>query len=129
MSQYHADLQADGVFSGAPAGFADLQPSYVAYAPFQSATTERGRAGGCGQMVMTWVRTDLHYAGDCNGQGFMPLPPYQTGAAIALAASRGIRAGYGTLPAAPAPPAKQPPAAAPTQGVISPADARRIVRQ
>ena len=127
MSQYHADLKAAGVFNGAPAGFADLQPSYVAYMPFQSATTERGHGGGCGQMVMTWVRTDLVYKGDCNGGSFMPLPPFQIADAINLAAARGIRAGYG--PARPvAPPLKQTSTAAPQpDAVITPEDARQVV--
>lgn len=90
MSQYHADLQAKGVFQGAPAGFDEIRPANVAYVPYQTATTERGRRGGCSQMMQTWVRTDIHYLGDCQGKGYMPLPPYQTGAAIAMARSRGI---------------------------------------
>jgi membrane peptidoglycan carboxypeptidase len=92
MSQYHADLQAEGVFKE-PAGFADLQPSDVVYGKFQSATTERGMAGGCGQVVMTWMLTTVQYKGDCQGLGYMPLPPYQQADALHLAAARGIRTG------------------------------------
>ncbi len=121
MSIYHADLQAKGVFSGPPAGFADLQPKNVAYMPFQSATTERGHAGGCNQMVMTWVRTDVQYKGDCQGLGFMPLPPFQQAAAVALAAARGIPARYVPELVAPPPAPTTEARTAPPTDAASPA--------
>lgn len=94
MSQYHQDLKDKGVFTTLE-DFMPLKPSYVDFRPFQSATTEHGMRGGCSQMVKTWVRTDVTYPGDCQGKGFMPLPPYQQAEAIQLAHTRGIPiAGY-----------------------------------
>ena len=49
--------------------------------------------GGCGQVVMTWMLTTVQYKGDCQGLGYMPLPPYQQADAAHLAAARGIRTG------------------------------------
>ncbi len=106
MSQYHQDLKDRGVFTGAPAGFDEIKPSYVALKPYQSATTEHGMPGGCSQMVTTWERTDISYPGDCQGKGVMPLPPFQQAEAIALARARGIPiSGFASPPPAATTPA------------------------
>ena len=88
MAKYHARLQEAGVFSE-PAGFDELKPANVAYTRFQSATTERGKRGGCRQFVETWVRTDVPSVGDCvNGR--MPLPEFKPDLALKLARRYGI---------------------------------------
>lgn len=89
MAQYHADLKANGVFE-TPANFDDLRPQDVAWTKYPTATTERGARGGCGQLIEGWVRTDISYKGDCEGRGYVPLPPFQADQALALARSRGI---------------------------------------
>jgi membrane peptidoglycan carboxypeptidase len=123
MSQYHADLQAAGVFTGEPANFDSVQPSNVAYQNFQSATTERcspggrpcGSTAGCSQIVKAWVRTDVENKGDCQGKGFMPLPAFQVPEAITLSHRLGIPTGPGGAfapePATTAPPTQATPSA------------------
>jgi hypothetical protein len=95
MGQYHADLEARGVFK-TPANFDSLQPSNVAFKPFQTATTDRsGHGGGCHQYINGWQRTDITYPGDCNGGNYVPLPSFMPQLAVQLALRRGIPiAGY-----------------------------------
>jgi membrane peptidoglycan carboxypeptidase len=103
MGAYHAHLQELGVFK-TPAGFDDVKPANVTSGPFQSATTERGMGGGCGQRVTGWQRTDINYlGGDCLGKGCVPLPEFKKELAIALARSRGIPGCGVALPPPPAP--------------------------
>ncbi|MGE5596704.1 MAG: transglycosylase domain-containing protein [Hyphomicrobiales bacterium] len=92
MERYHLFLRDRGVFD-VPAGFEDVQPANVVYKPFQTATTERGRRGGCNQMIEGWQRTDVEYKGDCEGKGYVPLPAFKPELAIALARARGIPIG------------------------------------
>lgn len=89
MGYYHTQLQAAGVFAE-PAGFAELQPANVTLARFQTATTERGRGGGCRQMLEGWQRTDIAYKGDCEGGNTVPLPELRPDLALQMARSRGI---------------------------------------
>jgi peptidoglycan glycosyltransferase len=88
MGQYHHDLKEKQIFV-TPANFDSLKPDNVTYGRFQSATTDRGRRGGCSQRVDTWMRTDIKYTGDCVN-GAMPLPDFKPELALALARSRGI---------------------------------------
>ena len=113
MAQYHAFLRDEGVFQ-TPAGFEDLQPSNVKFGPYQTATTERGRRGGCNQYIDGWQRTDIEYKGDCMGLGYMPLPEFKPQLAAAIAARYGIP----TRPGQFAPPA--PSAAERAAGVQAP---------
>jgi membrane peptidoglycan carboxypeptidase len=88
MGIYHKSLKDLGRFA-TPAGFEELQPANVAYGKFQSATTDRGRRGGCSQVVETWIRTDKESTPDCiNGK--VPLPEFKRDLAQRLACSRGI---------------------------------------
>ena len=125
MGVYHAALRDRGVFD-VPAGFEDLRPANVASKPFQTATTERGRRGGCSQMIEGWQRTDISYKGDCEGKGYVPLPAFKPELALALARQRGIPTLAGqvqlpggdavagmTPPPATTPPPTQPPATQP----------------
>ncbi|MCK9518885.1 MAG: transglycosylase domain-containing protein [Dehalococcoidia bacterium] len=119
MGQYHLFLRDAEVFT-TPAGFDELRPANVKFGPFQTATTERGRRGGCNQRIDGWQRTDITYAGDCEGKGFMPLPAFKPELAVALARRYGIPTRAGQV-AAPPPPSNgdsvagtTPPAAAPT---------------
>ena len=92
MGRYHEDLKAAGIFSS-PAGFDDLRPTNVVFKPFQTATTERGAAGGCSQYLPGWQRTDVDYkGGDCQGKGCVALPAFRADLAVALAKARGIPA-------------------------------------
>ncbi|MGE0600040.1 MAG: transglycosylase domain-containing protein [Dehalococcoidia bacterium] len=92
MGAYHEYLASLGAFKQ-PAGFDDLQPSNVKYDYFQSASTERGRAGGCYTKVKGWQRTDVDYhGGDCLGKSCFELPTFKKDAAVKLAYSRGIQA-------------------------------------
>ncbi|MFN8507397.1 MAG: transglycosylase domain-containing protein [Dehalococcoidia bacterium] len=125
MAQYHGDLKAKGVFE-TPANFDDLRPQDVAWVKYQTATTERGARGGCGQMIEGWVRTDISYKGDCDGKGYVPLPPFQADQALALARARGIpTSGFAGIPvlvtgAATVPAAVPTQAARPPQAAIAP---------
>jgi membrane peptidoglycan carboxypeptidase len=113
MGQYHHDLKEKGVFTEFTS-FDDNRPLNVTYGKFQSATTERGRGGGCRQMVDAWMRTDIEYKGDCQGLGYMALPELARALAAALARSRGIPTGAGPAstneppPPQPARPVDQP---------------------
>lgn len=89
MGQYHKDLKDRGIFI-TPPGFDEVKPENVKLGKFQSATTERGRGGGCRQMVDTWMRTDIEYKGDCQGGNTVPLPEFKKDLARSLACSRGI---------------------------------------
>ena len=97
MGAYHATLQGRGVFA-APAGFEELQPANVKLAPFPSASTERGRGGGCGTRVESWQRTDIDYAGGDCVKFCVPLPEFKKELAQALAYSRRIPACGLSLP-------------------------------
>lgn len=119
MGAYHTGLQSIGMFE-TPAGFEELQPGNVKFGPFQSATTERGRGGGCRTMVNGWQRTDIDYqGGDCKSRSCFELPEFKRELAVSLAYSRRIPAcGISIAPAAtPAPqqpaPNAQPPRQAP----------------
>jgi len=114
MAIYHAGLKTNGVFEQ-PANFDDLKPTNVAYTRFQSATTERGRRGGCRQFVETWVRTDIPSVGDCvNGR--MPLPEFKPELAQKLAARYGIpvSGAAGNFQVAPTPGPEPTPVSQPT---------------
>lgn len=89
MGQYHLDLQLAGRFE-TPADFTELQPATVVYKDFLSATTERGRRGGCNQVVKTWQHTLIQYKGDCNGGRTVPLPTFKPELAAQVARQRGI---------------------------------------
>jgi len=104
MSQYHAFLRDEGVFT-TPAGFEELQPSNVKFGPFQTATTERGRRGGCNQRIDGWQRTDIEYKGDCMGLGYVPLPAFKPQLAAAIAGRYGIPIRAGQI--APPPPSAE----------------------
>ncbi|HET7738106.1 MAG TPA: hypothetical protein VFK32_05985, partial [Tepidiformaceae bacterium] len=47
------------------AGFSDLRPANVAESGLLSPTTEFGQKGGCDQVIVGWVRTDVSYANPC----------------------------------------------------------------
>jgi len=64
MGWYHTYLSGKGVFT-TPAGFDALRPRNVAQSGLHSPATDRGLAGGCDQTVVSWVRTDVTYASDC----------------------------------------------------------------
>jgi hypothetical protein len=88
MARHHALLLEAGQLAGLLA-FDDLQPGNVAYGPFRSPATERGRGGGCSQQIETWMRTDIEYQLDCN-DGVVRLPEYKQEAAIEFARRLGI---------------------------------------
>jgi len=112
MGAYHARFRGAGIFS-VPAGFEDLQPANVKLGPFQTATTERGRGGGCYSQLPGWQRTDIEYPGDCVRKACVPLPEFKRDLAITLARSRGIPACGVALPPTPTPaPSVVPPPAA-----------------
>jgi hypothetical protein len=111
MSAYHAYLQSKGVFTTL-ANFDSLQPPNVAQRQLETATTNFGLPGGCSQTVLSWVRTDVQYASECetkeidsrNGllasdqtppqfrvtRQFVKLPAFKPDLAVALAQQRGI---------------------------------------
>ncbi|MGE3076083.1 MAG: transglycosylase domain-containing protein [Dehalococcoidia bacterium] len=92
MGAYHEYLESLGGFKEL-AGFEDLQPANVKYDYFQSASTERGQAGGCYTKVKGWQRTDVDYhGGDCLGKYCFELPAFKKDVAMSLAYSRGIQA-------------------------------------
>ena len=134
MANYHDGLMERGVvrdLSGAE--FDSIQPNNVKFARFQSATTERGRGGGCYQFINTWQRTDVNYnGGDCESKFCMPLPDYKKDLAAQLARTRRIQACGVSLPtpvatATPEPkpsatpePTSTPPTARPTIPTLTP---------
>ncbi|MGH7754571.1 MAG: hypothetical protein ACREN5_17330, partial [Gemmatimonadales bacterium] len=117
MGQYHHDLVEKGATLDL-SGFDSVRPANVTFGRFQSATTERGARGGCGQVVQGWIRTDIDYAGDCLGRGYMALPELAPGLAAALARSRGIATAAGQVVAVPQP--TQPPQPVHTQPPATP---------
>ncbi len=64
MGWYHSYLRGKGVFD-TPAGFDSLRPRNVAQQSFATPATDRGLSGGCDQKVVSWVRTDVEYASEC----------------------------------------------------------------
>ncbi|MGI8926226.1 MAG: transglycosylase domain-containing protein [Tepidiformaceae bacterium] len=126
MGLHHASLKEKGDFE-TPANFDELRPKNVKLAKFQSATTERGRRGGCSQIVESWQRTDIKYTGDCvNGR--MPLPTLKPDLAAALARARGIpfsgKVGTQTVSSTePGPSATAAPSSTPTTGPTATAPA------
>ncbi len=97
MGTYHQTLKDREIFA-VPLGFESLQPKNVKQARYQSATTERGRRGGCYQQLDSWQRTDITYKGDCEGKSFMPLPELAKDLAIRLAWQYGIPTTAGAPP-------------------------------